>query len=284
MTKNTIKILDPWWITGITDSEGCFSVYIKKPENLKSSHKITLEFKITQKEHSEKILYEILSFFGVGSVVIDNRRTNTKKYHVTSIKYIIETIVPHFNKYPCLTSKFLNFKDWAKIAELVSNKEHLKPEGIQMILDLANSMNTKRTFEDKFNYCNSTLNIKKRNNLVISESQISPNWVRAFLDGEGTLYNYIFQEELSVFSKKSKKMICDSSLEVAQNSHDIGILLALQNFFNSGYIKPKYEFNNLFECQNSRSVSRYINRDTEKIIKFLDEFPLLTRKKLDYLD
>lgn len=110
--NNTLKIrLEPWWITGITDSEGSFTCYIKNNDKTLTNYSVTLEYKVTQKEHSESILYDLKSFFDTGSVVIDNRKSETKKYHVTSIKSIVEKVIPHFNSYNCLTSKYLNFKD-----------------------------------------------------------------------------------------------------------------------------------------------------------------------------
>lgn len=74
------------------------------------------------------------------------------------------------------------------------------------------------------------------------------------------------------------------NLELGQNSHDVAILLALKKIFNGGYIKPKYNFDDLVECQNSRSVNRFVLRNTETIIQFVDKHPMLTRKHLDYLD
>lgn len=106
--------LNPWQVTGITDGEGGFfcSILTSDTNNLdKTRIRVKLEFKITQKSHSEGILHELKEFFECGSVVIDNRDTKTKKYHVTSLSNIIEKIIPHFEFYPCLTSKHLNFKD-----------------------------------------------------------------------------------------------------------------------------------------------------------------------------
>ena len=40
----------------------------------------------------------------------------------------------------------------------------------------------------------------------------------------------------------------------------------------------------LSECLNSRSVNRFVIRDTKIIIQFADKYPMLTRKNLDYLD
>jgi hypothetical protein len=72
---------------------------------------IKLEFKVTQKSHSEEILHKIKKYFGCGNVVIDNRKSDTKKYHCTNLTDIITKIIPHFENYPCITSKHLNFRD-----------------------------------------------------------------------------------------------------------------------------------------------------------------------------
>jgi LAGLIDADG endonuclease len=238
---------------------------------------VKLEFKITQKSHSEGILHEVRNYYGCGSVVIDNRSTDTKKYHVTSISDILLKIIPHFNVYPCLTSKYLNFNDWKKIAIIMSNKEHLTNKGIEKIIDISSRMNTKRSFEDKFNYCKSSLGFINKNFIKFD---LPAYWVQTYLTGESMFYSYIATK----ISRGKSYQGCDSSLEIAQNSHDVHILLAIMKFFNGGYIKPKYNFNDILECKNSRSVNRYILRDTETIIKFVVQYPMLTRKYLDYID
>ena len=84
--------------------------------------------------------------------------------------------------------------------------------------------------------------------------------------------------------REKNKVILDSSMEIAQANHDVLILIAIKQFFNGGYIKPKYNVSSITECQESRSVNRFILRDTNKIIEFVNKYPMLTRKHLDYLD
>ena len=45
--------------------------------------------KATQKENSIEILQKIQEFFDCGSVVIDNRKTKTMKYRVSSFNDIL---------------------------------------------------------------------------------------------------------------------------------------------------------------------------------------------------
>lgn len=278
--ENTV--LNPWQVTGFTDAEGSFTYSLSKNNIENLATKFNLEFKVTQKSHSEGILYEFKNYFGCGSVVIDNRKTDTKKYHVKSLNQIIDKIIPHFDFYPCLTSKQNNFIDWKKIAFMMKEKKHLTNSGLQEIINITSKMNKNRSFEDKYNYCSSTLgfnvnNVYEKNKLSIIDNELPKYWVQTFLAGEGLFYNYVNED-------KNGNLKIDSTLEVGQNNHDVAILLALKNFFRGGYIKPRYDYADIYECKNSRLVNRYIFRNTDSIIKFVDEYQMLTRKHLDYLN
>jgi len=74
------------------------------------------------------------------------------------------------------------------------------------------------------------------------------------------------------------------TLEIAQSSHDILLLNAFIQFLGCGYLKPKYDINDINAAKNSRSVNRFIINQYEVVTEFLDKYPLMTRKHLDYLD
>lgn len=169
----------------------------------------------------------------------------------------------------------------------------MNSEGVKEIINILSNMNTKRLFKDKYNYCNSNLNL---NSCSAVEGFVNFNLpssgVQGFLDGEATFYVYLTPlDSIPLFNqgiedtKEKITTVCDLSLEVAQNSHDVSILLALKQFFEGGYIKPKYNVYNLEECLNSRSVNRFIFRSPlEILIKFFSVNPLKTRKRLDFED
>lgn|ERR1700748_130813 len=153
--------LHPWYVTGFTDSEGSFSCYIQRTSNLKDKITVSLEYKVTQKTHSDSVLHEIQNYFSAGSVVIDNRKTDTKKYHLTNLELILKKLIPHFEAYPCLTSKNLNFKDFKQIATMLSQKKHFTSQGVEEIISIISNMNTKRSFKDKYDYCNLSLDLNR---------------------------------------------------------------------------------------------------------------------------
>lgn len=53
-------------------------------------------------------------------------------------------IIPFFDKYPLFGVKFLNYQDWCKIAELISQGAHLTAEGLEKIKLIKLGMNTVR--------------------------------------------------------------------------------------------------------------------------------------------
>lgn len=74
------------------------------------------------------------------------------------------------------------------------------------------------------------------------------------------------------------------TLEIAPSNHDVAILNAIIQFFGGGYLKPKYDINNLEAVKASRIVNRVVINQHSVIIDFFDKYPLYTRKFLDYQD
>lgn len=253
-------------MTGIADSEGNFSVLTQKTD---SGHKFTLAFKVTQKEHSKGILLDLQRFFGCGNIYIDNKKENAYKFSINKIDDIINNVIPHFDKHPLLTSKNLDYLDFKKVALLIKDKLHLNEEGYKNIMLVKNNMNSKRSFEDRWNYLNKFEHIKLNN-----------EWVQAFIDGEGS-----FQFRIANAVSRGKPYIAlTPTLEIAQSNHDVRLLEAFAQFFGFGYIKPKYDFSDIEAAKNSRIVNRFVINQHNVVTEFFDMYPLYTRKNLDYLD
>jgi len=138
----------PLYIVGLVDAEGSFGFSIQTTTSGISKYRF--EFKVTQKGTNGGILYDLQRFFGVGTVVIDNRSDGTLKYHVTSRVDLINVILPFFRKFPLVTSKKLNLASFIQ-ALLVANGD-IKVEGsVRDHMDsIKSNMNKGRTFADKF--------------------------------------------------------------------------------------------------------------------------------------
>lgn len=266
---NFKNIMNPWYITGITDGEGSFQITIQDMNNEGfTGYKPFLEFKITQKDYSVEILHEIKNYFGCGRINIDNSKTLTMKYVVTNNSDLINKIIPHFDKYPLKTSKYLNYLDFKTAGYLMYEKNHYKKDGIETLREIKSKMNKSRSFKDKYEYCWS------------KDINIEPEWLQGFIDGEGS-----FQCEMSLNNKIKLYPDINFSLQIQQSNHDVAVLYAIKNFLNSGYLKPKYDIKDVESTMNSvRNVTGLWIRDTEIICNFIDKYPLFTIKRLDYLD
>lgn len=254
------------WVTGISDSEGNFSIFSQKT---KSGYKFTLAFKVTQKGHSAGILYDLKRYFECGNVHIDNKKEDAYKFNVNKLDDIINQIIPHFDRYPLLTSKNLDYQDLKKVAFMMKDGLHLTEDGFKNILLIKENMNSSRPFEDRWNY------LDKAEPIILNNE-----WVQAFIDGEGS-----FQFRIADAVSRGKPYVSlTPTLEIGQSNHDIKLLKAFVDFFGHGYLKPKYDINSLEAAKASRIVNRYVINQHSVVTAFIDKYPMLTRKHLDYLD
>jgi len=271
-----VNNLHPNYIAGLIDGEGSFNITISKDDSRSAGHRVVCEMHVTQKTHSASVLYLLKEFFGCGVVKIDNKNTDGLKDQLSSIVDISRVLIPHLDKYPLLTSKYLNYLTFKKAIKMLENKEHLTLQGIEKLKNMASQMNTNRTFEEKGQFCQEHT----------SKSTISPEWIQGFTDAEGCFYFYMGKPNIK--GKESSTWYLQASLEIAQNTHDVAVLELIQSFFGCGIIKPKRTNNELNTAQSVRSVSRYVVSNLSDvmnvIIPFFDAHSLFTSKSLDYGD
>lgn len=85
------------------------------------------------------MLESIKAFFGVGNT--QTNKDGSATYSVTGLKDLINVIIPHFEKYPLLTQKQIDFELFKELSQLMENKEHLTTEGLHKILSIKAAMN-----------------------------------------------------------------------------------------------------------------------------------------------
>ena len=142
------------WVIGFVDGEGCFSIgFIRQPnrENrrgYRTGYQVAHEFAVTQGEQSVSSLHDLVTFFGVGQVVVnrrhDNHRERMYRYVVRRRKDLLDTIIPFFQRYPLRTSKQRNFEKFAECVDLVERGRHLEAEGLIEIAEIAQTMNRQK--------------------------------------------------------------------------------------------------------------------------------------------
>ena len=140
-------MLNPHYIVGFVDGEGCFSISISRlrfrvPE-------IRLIFEIELREDDETILKQIQNTLQCGSIYYLSYERYAKwrphvKYKVASFKDIKEKVIPFFKRYQLQAKKKHQFELFCKVAEMIERNEHKTLEGVEMIRTLRSSFNERK--------------------------------------------------------------------------------------------------------------------------------------------
>ncbi len=141
------------WLSGFVDADGSFSVQYTKTEEGAKKRKISCRLRIEQRildpitnDSYFDILNQICLFLNCKLLTRTQKSTNNTYYTLTaSSKVSLDIIINYFNKYPLFSSKYLDYKDWEKVAYLIINNQHLTEEGINTVELVRSRMNTKRT-------------------------------------------------------------------------------------------------------------------------------------------
>lgn len=134
------QVLDPNYVSGLTDGEGSFCVSLSPRPKLNVKWEVRPSFSISQNFRSRGVLYQIKDFFGCGSVR-ESKSDQTWKYEVRSLDDLIIKIAPHFWHFPLKTSKQADFEIFDQVLAMMKNDGHLHREGLKAIFAKIKSMN-----------------------------------------------------------------------------------------------------------------------------------------------
>jgi len=150
------KIRDPHWVAGFTTGEGCF--FIRLSNNpAKPRVQVQLAPPVGQHVRDKVLMNSLVSYFGCGRYIALNNKS-FGEFVVTKFDNFINIIIPfeppvpfliavcprrlkRFDKYKIEGCKFKDFQDWCRAAELMKNKAHLTPSGLEEIRKLKYGMN-----------------------------------------------------------------------------------------------------------------------------------------------
>lgn len=272
---NTYK-LHPYNITGYFDGEGCFNISVYPNAKMNIGYSVTFSAEIKQHSNSVNLLYSIKEYFN-GKGNISFTTSSLARYKISNLKDIVNLILPHFDKWPLITSKHLNYLDFKQVILMIDSGDHLTDTGITNIIQIINKMNSKRSFLDKWNFCFS------QSKLI---NDLNSEWVQAFTDSEGYFKFQVRQNHSNT---------CEFS--ISQNVHDYHVMLLFMKFFNGGKLYPlsvDSTFESAINYHNSRNkkgINSVINFvvNTQKltkdvIIPFFNKYHLYTTKSLDFED
>lgn len=208
-------VLNPYFVTGLTDAEACFSVVMKKNKKAKFGVNVGLEFTIKMLKNETELLSMVESFFNCG-ILWDYPKDGTIRFRIADISSIKKKLIPHFLKYPLRGTKYLDFLDFKEALNIIESKEHLTKEGLSKLYVLSRSMNKGREFSDNVNY---SPNHTKENS--INYIPVDGHYINGFIAGDGCLILYL------------GKHFCTMCLSITQHKNNKLLMESIANYFKS---------------------------------------------------
>src|SRR5690606_24901048 len=89
-------ILDPHWLAGFVDGEGCFLVNTQNSSTHRLGCKIELRFQVTQHIRDILLIESLVEYLGCGKVF---RSREAVDFIVTKFSDLSDKIIPFFEKY-----------------------------------------------------------------------------------------------------------------------------------------------------------------------------------------
>ncbi len=129
------------YFAGFIEGEGCFSVSIKPHKQMKFGWVVDPMFSVYQHKNNRLILELLKEEFKCGYIVSKNSKPDVLVYVVDNRRSLEEKIVPFFDRYQLLGTKWKDFLIFKKIIFLMGQKKHLVRDGLLEIVKMAFLMN-----------------------------------------------------------------------------------------------------------------------------------------------
>jgi hypothetical protein len=262
--------LNPHWVTGFSDGEASFIITISKHSQSSRGWIVTPSFQICLHVKDIMVLESIQKFFGVGRI---NKRLGRAEvsYSVTKNTDLLGVIIPYFDKYSLISKKKADFILFKSAVLLCSKKEHLNKEGLNKIVCLRASMNKGLTEILKKEFPG-IVPVNRPN--VHKPSILNPYWVSGFIAAEGCFYVTVYKSKNQIGYSSAVNFI------VTQHFRDLELIESLITFFNCGQIKKDSRDLNSGVSFNVTKFSDI----SDKVLPFLEKYPIIGNKFLDYKD
>lgn len=265
--------LVPWFITGLFDAESSFVVTILKNSKYKTGWNVQARVQIKMHEKDRPLIMAIQNYFGGIGYVSKPNKALTVEFRVSTLKDLVNVILPHFDKYILISKKRIDYLLFKQIVLLMLNEGHHTLKGIQKIVNIRASLNTGLSDELKEAFPNwKAVSTKDLESSTKNNSNIHSDWLAGFATGESNLF-------IAVQKAKTNSGISTSlRFSIAQHSRDLLLLESFINLFGGGFVvnytkRPVCEF-----------VVAKIDLILKYIIPFFDKHPILGSKHLNYLD
>ncbi len=135
--------LDPWYVSGLTDGEGCFCVALAIRSKMRFGLELRPSFSLSLNEKDLELLRDLQAFFGCGWIR-ESLSDRTFKYEVRAIGDLSSLVLPHFERFPLRGCKARSCAGFSRVCRMVEQGDHLQRDGLREIVGIAYQMNLGR--------------------------------------------------------------------------------------------------------------------------------------------
>ena len=132
--------LDPSFVSGLTEGEGCFCVSFALRSKLRTGLEVRPSFSLSLNEKDLELLRDLQAFFGCGWIR-ESKTDRTFKYEARAVPDLLDPIIPHFERHPLRGSKAKSFVAFSDVWRMIEQGDHLRRDGLRKIIDIAYEMN-----------------------------------------------------------------------------------------------------------------------------------------------
>lgn len=140
--------LNPWYISGLVDGEGCFCIGISKHKTKKLGYDARLMFEVEMIIDDKPLLEKLQKTWQCGQIYDLNYERYSWRPHVKlavkKFEDIQRKIIPFFEQYPLQGKKRKDFKLFCQAAGVFEKKEHLTKKGLSKLRQIQQKMNLRR--------------------------------------------------------------------------------------------------------------------------------------------
>ena len=140
-TNGRTRSLDPWFVSGLTEGEGCFCISLALRSKMRTGLEVRPSYALSLNERDVELLQDLQAFFGCGWIR-RSKGDRTFKYEVRSIEDLTSRILPHFERFPLRGYKARSCAGFARVCEMIEQGDHLQRDGLRAIVDIAYRMNS----------------------------------------------------------------------------------------------------------------------------------------------
>jgi hypothetical protein len=263
--------LNPWFITGFSEAEASFIISLYKNEKSKLKWRVSPNFSIHIHIKDIALLKSISETFGVGNV--RKNSNSTALYRVDNIQEL-QVIVDHFEKYSVIGAKVSDFLLFKQCYDLIKQKQHLTPDGLEKIIALKCNLNKGLTDD---------LNEAYPNIVPVARPPYKftgipdPNWISGFVSGDSSFCVSIEKSNNKIGHRV--RLIFGTCLHI----RDKALLVGIANYFYNNNTSGKYIYDSEKKDRTLLQIKNYSDI-VNIIIPFFNHYPVLGVKSLDFTD